>query len=77
MEVQLRVTRKITYAEWEVNAGQTTDAHGKGTVTVYYSSGRNDTFFDIDRGEFFEWEGRKWDYRKPPEGVRTRPPIID
>jgi hypothetical protein len=61
------ILRRIKFAEREKD----------GSVTVYYSNGRNDTFEGpIDADAFAEWEDRGFDYRRPPTGVQTRPPIV-
>ena len=68
--------RKIRRAEWEANAGQATKAHAKGTCTIFYSNGRRQEFANVDRGEFFEWERKHWDYNRPPNGVQCLQPEI-
>lgn len=68
--------RKIWSAEWIANPEDDTKAHGQGTVSVYYSNGRCDEFNGVDRGEFFVWETRGFDWRYPPNNVQTREPEI-
>ena len=70
------VLRRITRAEWAVS-GSKTDAKGTGNVTVYYSNGTRDEFAGIARGDFFEWEQKGFDYRRAPQGIQTKPPIVD
>jgi hypothetical protein len=70
--------RKLKRAEYEQDAGQTHHTEDKrtGKITVFYSNGRRQEFEHISRRDFFEWEARHFDYRRPPSGVKTLPPDI-
>lgn len=71
--------RTIRYAEYEQDAQthhKATDIR-TGKVTVFYSNGQRQEFESIKWTDFEEWERRHWDWLRPPEGVTTRPPIVE
>jgi hypothetical protein len=64
----------FSYAEYKEQRGQhTTDLDTRrGTVTVYYRPASVDSFSDISREEFFEWESAGWNRAYVPKGVTIR-----
>jgi hypothetical protein len=74
----MRISIKILRAEYDQEVDQPHQEDRRtGTVTVYYSNGTFQEFVHIDRAEFFDWERRRFDYKQPPSGVRTKPPIVE
>lgn len=66
--------RKVKSASFTETSGQhTTGADTrKGTVTVEYPSGMTETFYGINRKDFFQWKQSGWRERDIPFGVRIR-----